>query len=53
MSATDHCDRMTAERQADVRFALTEAAAAIGRKVYPGVPQPRRRAASPLQDAVN
>jgi len=35
MSATDSALRMTPERREEVRAALVEAAAAIGRKVYP------------------
>lgn len=45
MSATDHADRMTPERQKDVRDALFAAAEALERKVFPPDPdlKPRPR----------
>lgn len=36
MSATDHAQRMTPDRQREIRDALRDAAAALGRKIYPG-----------------
>jgi DNA-binding IclR family transcriptional regulator len=38
MSATEGFERMTAERQAELRIALDEASAEITRKIYPAAP---------------
>jgi DNA-binding IclR family transcriptional regulator len=59
MSATDNAQRMTPERRLEIRGALVEAAAAIGRKVYPSVApgaageQARGRRSPPLQEAAH
>lgn len=60
ISASDHAAAMGPERREEIRDALIAAAAAIGRKVYPGGPPPRARIPAaavpcrplPLQDAV-
>ena len=44
MSASGPADRMTGARQEEIRAALVEAAIAIGRKVYPALTPPPRRA---------
>ncbi|HEY0267158.1 MAG TPA: IclR family transcriptional regulator [Rhizomicrobium sp.] len=46
MSATDHALRMTEERQAEIRDALFDTAAALERKVFP--PSPKASASSLL-----
>jgi DNA-binding IclR family transcriptional regulator len=47
MSATEFADRLTPERQVQIRDALFEAAAAVGRRMFPSV-QPFPALAAPM-----